>query len=299
MMTQKLIRNVALLASFAALTACPSKQDPHVNVPIPNQAQIGPGGNNPGGNNPGGNNPGGNNPGGDNIGSQPVSSIRSFQCEFEGSRSKTRKYFSSSINIPKTVSLITLDGLYETKIDLRTKFLGFDIGKFGKISMQFVPAAKTKSGTDTIILIDDGVNKNMRMSQSGFAGQMTRLEAQEDGMNVSVSCKGTSPFKSGTAHTGKTNLVCKGRSSTAVTAEELVNVSIPLNSIKAGEEFVISEAVSAKLDAAATTITYSGSLDPEYGAMVTSTASLKSSATFRLIDTTTSATEINITCGIQ
>lgn len=284
MMTQKLFRNALLLASFATLSACPGKQSPHVNTPIPNQAQMGPGANNPGGN---------------NIGGQPVSAIRSFQCEFEGRRNKSSKYFNSYVNIPKTVSLITLDGDYETKIDLRTKFLGFDIGKFGKISMQYVPAAKTKSGNDTVILIDDGINKNMRMSQSGFAGQMTKLEAQEDGMFVTVSCKGTTAFKSGTGHTGKTNLVCKGRSSTAITAEENVNVIIPLNSIQAGHEFTISEAVSGKLDAASTTITFSGSLDPEYGAMVTSTASLKSPATFRLIDTTTSATEINITCGIQ
>lgn len=294
MMTQNTVKALLLLLSLGALTACPGKSQDRTPV-APNQAQMGPGGSNPGGTNPGGTNPGGN------IGgpSQVDSIIKTFQCEFEGRRNKSSKFFSSNISIPKTISLITLDGQYEANIDLRTKFFGLDIGKFGKISMQYVPAAKTKSGTDTVILIDNGVNKNIRMSQSGFAGQRTQLEANEDGMFVTVSCKGTSQFRSSNVNTGKTNLVCKGRSSTVVTPEEQVNVIIPLNSLQAGQEFVISEAVSAKLDAGATTITFSGSLDPEYGAMITSTASLKSSATFRIVDTSASSNEINITCGIQ
>lgn len=292
MTTKKLVKTAVLLLSLAALSACPGKSQERINAappppPPPPQALTNPG-----------NNIGGNNPGAGQV----DTIFKTIQCEFEGNRVKSRKYFSSSINIPRTVSLILLDGRYETSIDLRTKFLGLDIGKFGKISMQFVPAVKTKSGTDTIILIDDGINKNLRMSQSGFAGQMTKLEAHDDGMYVTVSCKGTSQFKSAAPSTSKTNLVCRGKSSTAVTAEEQVDISIPLNSIVAGEEFTISEAVSAKLDTDSTAITYSGSLDPDYGPVVTSTASLKSAATFRLIDTSKeaqSSLEINITCHIQ
>ncbi len=286
MMSQKVIKSVLLLVGLAGLTACPSNSSDRVNTVAPNQTLNGPGPV--------------SGPNGPGLPGQVDSVIKTIQCEFEGRREKSSSFFSSRISIPKTISLITLDGSYETPIDLRTKFLGIDIGKFGKISLQYVPASKTKSGTDTIILIDDGVNKNLRMSQSGFAGQLIKLEAQQDGMFVNVSCRGTSQFKAPTVNTGKTNLVCKGKSSTVVTPEEQVNVIIPLNSLQAGQDVVISDAVTAKLDTAATTITFSGSLDPEYGALITSTASLKSSATFRLIEKEkNSANEINITCNIQ
>lgn len=294
MMVQKIMTKVMLLTGLLALTACPSNSNDRVNAVVPPvQSQNGPGNNNPGNNNPG------NIPG--NQG-QIDQIMKTIQCEFEGQRSKSHRFFSTNVSIPKTISMISLDSRYENPIDLRTKFLGLDIGKFGKISMQYVPASKTKSGTDTIILIDEGLNKNMRMSQSGFAGQEVRLDAQGDGMFVTVACKGTAQFKSGPAHTGKTNLVCHGKSSTALTQEEQIDVSIPLNSVQAGQEFMISEAVSAKLDSAATTITFMASLDPDYSPIVTTTASLKSAATFRLIDTSrenNSSAEINVTCKVQ
>lgn len=298
MMMQKIMTSSLLFLGLLGLTACPSNssQD-RAPLVAPNQGQGIPGGNNP--NNPGGYNPGGNNP--NNPGGQDWI-MKGIQCEFEGQRTKNYKYGSINMSIPKTIALISFDSRYETPIDLRTKFLGVDIGKFGKISLQFVPADKTKSGTDTIILIDEGLNKNTRMSQSGFAGQEVKLVAQDEGLFVTVACKGTSQFKSGISHTGKTKLVCHGKSSTALTSEEQIDITIPLSSIQPGEEFVISEAVSAKLDNAATTITYMGSLDPGYAPIVTSTASLKSSATFKIVDTAkeqNSLAQINVTCKIQ
>ena len=288
-MMQKIKTNILLLFGLVALTACPSNSPDRVNAITPNQGPANPGANPPSGSTPG------------NQG-QVDSIMKTIQCEFEGQRNSSSHFFSTNTSIPKTVALISLDSRIENPIDLRTKFLGLDIGKFGKISMQFVPAARTKSKTDTIILIDEGLNKNMRMSQSGFAGQAVKLEAEGDGMFVSITCKGTSQFKSGITTASKTNLFCHGSSNTPLSQEKQINVTIPLSSIQAGQEFTISETVSAKLDSAATTITFMGSLDPDYSPIVTATASLKSAATFRIMDIAkeqNSLAEIKITCSIQ
>lgn len=301
MFMQKIMTNSLLLLSLVALTACPDNSQNRNNQVTP-QAQTPPPGN--------------------NIGSNPANGpdqldtiMKSFMCEFEGLRNKDGKYFDSYVSIPKTYSVISLDSRIESVVNLRSKFLGFDIGKFGEISMRFVPASKANSGTDTIVLINKGLNKNMTMSQSGFAGQMVKLEARGGGMFVTVSCKGISQFRSGLAQTtqaaqetqadkmaqtGKTKLVCSGVSSSAVTNEEKVDVTIPLNSIQAGDDIEISKELSAKLDSAATSITFTGSIDPEYAPEVISTASLKSPAKFcTSIEDKYSKAVIKVTCSLQ
>lgn len=294
-MNRKIITPALLLLSLVALTACPNND--RNNNPAANQLRAPPpvspvppvGGGNPPSTNP--------------IQLDP--SIKSFQCEFEGQRYKSHKYFSSNVYIPKTTSLITLGGPGEQTVYLRTKFLGLDPGKFGTMYMRYVPAAKDKSRADTIILANEGLDKNMRMTQSGFAGQEVKLEAQDDGMFISISCKGATQFKESPAHTGKTNLVCTGKSSTATSAEEEINTIIPLNSIIAGESFAISQgsgALTAKLDSTASTITYVADIDPGYAPIVVSTASLKSATRFYLVGNSRdqySSGKISVTCGIQ
>ena len=284
MAMQKIMTNALLLLSLVALTACPDNSQDRNNIVTP-QAQTPPQGGNIGGNPANGLD-------------QLDTIMKTIQCEFEGQRTNSSKYFNSNVSIPKTIALISLDSRIGTIIDLRTKFLGFDIGKFGNISMRYVPAARTRSGTDTIVLADEGLNKNLRMSQSGYAGQVVKLEALDDNMFVTVSCKGTSQFKSGSASSGKTKLVCHGKSSTPIAAEEEIDKTIPLDSVQADEEFEISKEVRAKLDKEATTITFMGSIDPEYAPEITSTASLKSSATFEIKELG-SSTKINVTCKLQ
>lgn len=277
----KIFKNAALLASLLVLAACPNNDRKNAPVIAPQQGPVSP-------------------PGGSPIAID--ASIKSFQCEFEAQRSNKSKYFNSSVSIPKTIAVMTFNGNYENRIDLRTKFLGMDFGKFGAIYMKYVPSSKTKTGTDTIILVDEGLNKNLRMSQSGYAGQEVRLEAQDDGMFVSIACKGTTQFKSGPAQTGKTNLICKGKSSTTLSTEREFEEVIPLSSIQAGVPFEIAEALSAKLDSKASTITYIGDVDPGYAPLVLSTASLKSPATFKISNMgkgQNSIGEINVTCNLK
>ncbi|MBY0554412.1 hypothetical protein K2P97_07780 [bacterium] len=291
-MKQNIMTKTVLLLSVLALTACPSKrEEAKVIVPNSNQGQDIPG----------------NNPQNPTIPDQQMNDIfRSFQCEVEGNVQKQRKFlgirFNSSVNIGRTTSLFTLDARVPTPVDLRRKFLGIDIGKFGVISMEYVPANATKSGTDTIVLKNVGLNGNMRMSQSGFGGQPVKLEALGDGMYLSISCKGTSQFKSGTSHTSKTNLACRGKSVTVNGGTEEIEFLRPLNSLLADEEFEISSVVTGKLDRTQSAITFRANIDQEYAPAIVSTASLKSPATFKTSDGKTeqqSVTSVSVTCNIQ
>ncbi|MEQ1666221.1 MAG: hypothetical protein ABL927_12695 [Bdellovibrionales bacterium] len=286
MVKRKLITNVTLLISAIFLSACPG-ENPKANNAFPNQQQT--------------------LPPGSGMPITPIdSSIKSFQCEFEAQRHSGSRFFNSSVSIPKTIAVMTSMGNYEHRFDLRTKFLGMDFGKFGSIYLKYIPASiAKKTNTDTIVLVDEGLNKNIRMSQSGFAGQEVKLEAQDNGMFVSIACKGAaiSQFKSESSTGTKTNLVCKGKSSTATSLENEFESTFPLNSIHAGVSFDIADGLSAKLDSTASTITYIGDVDPDYAPLIFSTASLKSSATFRIA--TRKATnanamgEINVTCRVQ
>lgn len=280
-----------LLLSLLALTACPSKrEEAKVIVPNSNLGQDLPG----------------NNPIQNPTNPQLNDTLRSFQCEVEGQVQKQRKFlgikFDTSVNIGKTTTLFHLDARAQTQVDLRRKFLGIDIGKFGVISMDYVPANATKSGTDTIVLRNVGLNGNMRMSQSGFGGQLVKLEALGEGMFLTISCRGTSQFKSGTSHTSKTNLACRGKSTTVYGGTEEIEFLRPLNSLLPDEEFEISSAVSGKLDRSQSNITFRANIDQEYAPAIVSTVSLKSPATFKTSDGKTeqqSVTSVSVTCNIQ
>lgn len=292
-MKQNIMAKTVLLLSVLALTACPSKrEEAKVIVPNSNQGQDIPGGNNP------------QNP---TIPDQQFNDVlRSFQCEVEGNVQKQRKFlgirFNTSVNIGRTTTLFSLDARSQTQVDLRRKFLGIDIGKFGVISMEYVPANATKSGNDTIVLKNVGLNGNMRMSQSGFGGQPVTMEALGDGMYLRISCKGTSQFKSGTSHTSKTNLACRGKSVTVAGGTEEIEFLRPLNSLLADEEFEISSAVTGKLDRSQSAITFRANIDADYAPAVVSSVSLKSPATFKTSDGKNeegSLTSVAVTCNIQ
>lgn len=282
-MKQKLMVHSILFLSLVALTACPGNNRSG-NPPVATQQAPPVTGQNP------------------ITNPTPIdSNIKSFQCEFEGQRIKNHKYLNTNVNIPKTVSLITLYGNTKQNVNLRSKFLGIDIGKFGEMYMQYVPGDRTKSGADTINIVNRGLNKGMSMTQSGFAGKEVKLAAtsQDGNLYVAISCKGTTSFKGDANNTGKTKLVCKGKSSTAITSVEQINFERPLNSLQAGETFEISQAVSAKLDARATTITYEASLDPGVAPSVSSTGSLGSPSMLTLSDKSIPEAEIEIECRLQ
>lgn len=283
-MKQILITNMVLLLSLMALTACPNNErnnNPAINpltLPPPNGAA---------------------NPSQNPAALDP--SIKSFMCEFEGQRDKLRKHWNS-IPMPKTTSLITINS--GQRVYLRTKFFGFDRGNFGNIYMEYVPAERTKYGADTLNIVNRGLNKSLDMSQSGFAGEQVTLMVQDEGLFISISCKGTTngtaPFKGAVESTGKTKLVCKGKSKTAASVDPII-LEKPLNSILAGESFEITPELSAKLDSKATTITYETLLlSSGVNQSVTSSASLKSPSTFSIADKSiVPHAEIEVTCKLQ
>ena len=291
-MRQKHFTNSLLLLGLVVLTACPNNESRNNAPPVVVQQQNPPGPTNP--SNP--NNPFPNNP--------LQSNIKSFQCSLEAYRTKQSKFlglhFNKNTSITPTVYVFpVVDNGIEYKTYLRSIFLGIDIGNFGNITMKYVPAVKTKSKTDTIILSDSRLNEKINMSQSGFAGSDVKLEAYGDDMSLVVSCKGiVSQFKSGTTSTKKTNLICRGTSHTATSELEEVDMTIPLSELLNGEEHAISSAVGIQLDKDAANITYTGALDLEDDVKVISTASLKSPASFTLADKKASA-KIDITCAVE
>ncbi len=294
-MKNNIITKSVVLLSLLVLTACPNSKDA-AGVIVPNS--------NP---NLGQNFPGSGDPI-TNPGGQFDSLIKSIQCEVQGEATKDGKFlgirFTKTSSIPRTPTLITLDGSRGTKINLRQKFLGIDIGHFGNITMEYVPGKLTKSGSDTLILVNEGLNKNARMSQSGFGGQPVSLEAHSEDMYLSISCRGTAGFKSGLSNTAKTNLACRGKAKTIYGGDETIEKLIPLNSIVANEEFDLtsSGALVAKLDAAATGITFKANIDQDFAPVIISSASLKSPSTFKTSDgrdEVNSLTSVNVTCNIQ
>jgi|GEM_PF-5430988 len=278
-MKKKIITPVLLLLSLFALTACPNNErnnTPNV-TPLQTIPPVGSGG----------------------AVTNPVpldSNIKSFECEFEGQREKTHKYWNSNTYIPKTISIITVNS--GQKVYLRSQFLGFDLGNFGNIYMQYVPGDRVKSGADTLNIVNQGLSKRMNMTQSGYAGDVVQLMVDDQNMFISISCKGTTAFKGAADSAGKIRLICKGKSSTAIDGEEQINLDKPLNSIIAGESFEISRAISGKLDSKAATITYETSLAPE-APRVTSVASLKSPSTLSLKDKAILGASVDVTCKLQ
>lgn len=285
MMKQKIGTNAGLLLTLLAttmlLTACPQGGGDDNPMAAPYQEPN---------NNPGDGNPVPGSPGPFDY------PIKNFRCEFEGQRGNK--------SIIPTVSDIMLGGNYGQTVVLRSKIFGFfDFGKLGVFTMKYEPASKTKSKADTIILTNDGLNKNMRITQSGFAGEGVKLEVAGDGLYVLITCIGTSQFKSPVTQTGKTNLVCKGKADLSTEGEEKIDISIPLKTITPDEEIMISKTVSVSLDNDATTIAYRGSLDPDYAPAVETVASLKSPTTFTISENEKgkhpSSGKINVTCSLQ
>lgn len=275
----------ALLLSLTALTACPNNADKRTAVATP-MAQTPP---------PAGAGQLPTNP----ISANPNLNMKTVQCEFEAERVENGKFFNSNVNIPKTIAMLYFDSRNDRSFNLRNKFLGLDIGRFGKISLKFVPAANSKNGADTIILVNEGLEVGGRKtttSQSGFAGEEVKLEARAKGMLMTVACKGTSQFKGKSPQTTKTNLVCSGKSNTISYGEEKVEVVLPLNTLTGGQEFTIANSISGKLNANASNITYSTVLDNELGPNLVSTGSLNANSTIKSAD---GVAAIDITCQVQ
>lgn len=301
-----------LLLNLVIMTACPNNESRNNAPPIVVQQQNPPipGPGNPG--NPG--NPGGpgnpidpNNP----YGPGPLV-FKDFDCVLEAYRQRPRKFLGIKYidfdPIPRTVFKISfIEGAGSAPFYLRTRFFGLDSGQFGEIKMEYKPAGGNKK-SDRLIITDKGLNGIIKVIQEGFAGSEVSLEgfsdSETDDMRIFVACQGSphSRFKNEESPAAKTNLVCLGTSYTATSSREDVNVTIPLSSIQPGEVFAISSAVSAELDTSLKKITFTGSLDLERNALITTTSSLKSSARFYIRDIAkkhNSFANIDIICNLE
>lgn len=173
--------------------------------------------------------------------------FRVINCDFEASRTIQGQSFERTYNTGHLTSSVTVDSRMFQTINLRNLFLGFDIGSFGKTEMIYTPAG-LKGSADTIKVANNGLNETIVMSQSGFAGEEVKLEAQSDdgAMRLMVSCKGQGKFKKNTTTTIFSKLNCKGTSNLG-SRKEQVNLSLPYNTNLLGHEISLAENLVLKV----------------------------------------------------
>ncbi len=170
--------------------------------------------------------------------------VKTVKCEFEAMRSRG---FGSYI--PKTSISIPVDGRMKQVVDLRTKFLFFDIGSFGNTQMTFMPAG-IKGNADMITISNQGLNeKAMSLSQSGFAGQQVTLDVMSDDgeMKLSVKCGGQvgSQFKKNAVNKVYTKYTCRGTSSLYGSRREPVEMAFPFDTNLFTSELPLAQNLSA------------------------------------------------------
>lgn len=315
-MRQKNFTKSLLLLSLVAFTACPNNDrnnnaPPIIQQDYPNNPNFPNNPNNPNfPNNP--NNP--NNPDPNNPYGSGQLIYKDFDCVLEAYRNRPRKFlglirYNEFTPIGRTIFKISfIEGAANPPFYLKTRFPIFDRGGFGEITMDY-NAAGGKNKSDMLIITDRGLNDNIKVVQQGFAGSEVKIEAfsdsDTDDMHLFVACKGSprSQFKNGENSANKTHLTCVGSSYTGTSSKEEINWTQPLNSIQEGEELAISSSVSIKVENSASMITFNGSLDLERNATITSTASLKSEAKFRLKDISkkkhNTSAETDVTCKLE
>ncbi|OFZ29479.1 MAG: hypothetical protein A2622_07055 [Bdellovibrionales bacterium RIFCSPHIGHO2_01_FULL_40_29] len=174
------------------------------------------------------------------ITQQPLDpNFREVQCEFEASRVKQGKWIQTHRGTGAITASAIVDSRTKSTISLRSIFSHiFDIGHFGDTKMTFTPAS-LKGTADTITLSNRGLNKEIEMKKSGFAGQIVRLEADSDDgvttMRYKVACKGLGEFKRIASARPVSKYVCKGTSNLGFYKED-IDLSLPYNMDLVGDD---------------------------------------------------------------
>ncbi len=241
-----------------------------------------------------------------NIPNQQVdSNFKTVQCKFEASRIANGKFLgirtSKEIATPSLTTLISFDSRRTQTFDLRSRFLGFDIGNFGRTTMIYAPSG-VRNVSDTLTLSNSGLNKALNLSQSGFAGENVSMDVMSDdgNMKLTVSCKGQSQFRKNVAGKIPTQFVCSGTSRLDGGYKNEINISLPYNSNLTNSPIELADGLSAVItgdsnngDNAQITFTAQG---------VSTNTSLVSSAyvkTATELHATDGLTEVNLKCGPQ
>ena len=183
------------------------------------------------------------------IGQQPLNpDFREVQCEFEAVRLSQKKILGFRTNYKVDTGLIKtsliVDVRHKQEFDLRNHFLGFNIGQFGQTKLIFNPA--NLNGTaDTFSLLNRGLNNEIEIKQSGFAGNVVRLEAQDDSGNMKlvVACKGLGQFKRIASIKSVTQYSCTGKSDLGTGTEDIDTI-LPYNTTLSGTETELAENLS-------------------------------------------------------
>lgn len=174
---------------------------------------------------------------------------KTIQCEFEAYRVRQGRWIRHEARTPKITTTVTLDSRVKQEIDLRSRFLTFDIGNFGRTSMIYTPAG-IKGTSDKITLVNKGLSDMITLSQSGFAGQEVRLDAQSDDgqVRMNIACSGKAAFRKNAPAKAYTKYVCTGKSFLMGAAgEDRIEVSLPYNSSLTDEEIMLAEGLTARV----------------------------------------------------
>lgn len=286
-MKQKVTKSLLVLLSLTALTACPTQSRPG-NPPV-SQLNAPP-------------------PVSPNYGVAPITAdpnFKSFNCVFGAERQGTKWGLNGTISIPRTESVTyrySTSPNDRARITLQSIFPLLDLGKFGELGMQFDSVTASKQGADTITVISHGLNKSMRITQSGYAGEDTGFVVNQSSetsyLSMDVYCKGKAQFKGASDIKGKTRFVCKGSTSGADTGNDVIDLDRPLNSIVSGEYFPLSSELNVMWDEKTARITYRAQLAEEAPA-VESSSSLLSPSKFTLTDKKYSNTGVQVECRLK
>ncbi len=190
---------------------------------------------------------------------QPLDpNFREIQCEFEAYRVNQRKYFQTRSGTGLMKTSLIIDGRTRQDVDLRSSFLGIDIGQFGKTKFSFMPA-NIKGSADTITLSNRGLNGDIEMRQSGFAGKEVRLEAQNDegSVRLTVACKGLGNFKRIATIKAVSQYVCTGKSDLGLKNED-IEINLPYNASLIGTETELAKGLIMTIEDETVQLTATG-----------------------------------------
>lgn len=169
-------------------------------------------------------------------------------CEFEAYRSSQGRWFRKESRTPKVTAYLGLANTTSSaSFDLRNKFLGFDIGQFGRTTMSYKPAG-IKGTADTITISNQGLDGSLSLSQSGFAGQSVSMDVMSDdgNMKLVVSCIGQgTTFRKNVAAKAFTQYVCRGKASLYGSRMENIEAVFPYNASLLNSELNLAENLTA------------------------------------------------------
>lgn len=219
---------------------------------------------------------------------------KTFQCDLQARKSS--RFVQEIAPVSGAINLSNMGG---TVLLSDNRFLGLKLNAFGEIKLRYIPAG-IANASDKVVLSVSQLDDEVSFSQSGFAGDEIRLDAESlDGrLTLSVACKGQSNFKY-VQQASARGLRCKGSSrlsgdvdgtdiDTIITANQLV-----------GGEIKLADGLSAHFDgrtlaASRLTLTAQGATDD---ISVKSSASVKAGASF--YSRSHSGDEVKLECLAQ